>query len=109
MVQEVTKESFDQEVIQETEKLVLVDCWAPSCGPCKALMPHVEKLSETYSEKLKVVKVNTAENMMLAIKLQILSLPTLIFFKNGKEEKRLTGTVSFTTLEKEVKELLGEN
>ncbi len=109
MVQEVTKDTFDQEVLQETTKLVLVDFWGPSCAPCMALMPHVEKLSETYSEKMKVVKVNIQGNRMLATKLQVLSLPTLIFFKDGKEQKRLTGAVSFATLEKEVKELLGES
>ncbi len=109
MVHELTKENFDQEVMQETEKIVLVDVWAPSCGPCKALMPHVEKLSETYAKNLKVVKVNTAENIMLAIKLQILGLPTLIFFKNGQEIKRLTGNITAQSLEKDIQDVLQNN
>ncbi len=109
MVYEVTKDTFDQEVLQETEKLVLVDFWGPSCAPCMALMPHVEKLSETYAKNLKVVKVDIQGNRMLAIKLQILSLPTFIFFKNGKEIKRLTSNITAQSLEKEIQDVLQNN
>lgn len=109
MVLEVTKDNFDQEVMQETEKVVLIDFWGPSCAPCMALMPHVEKLSETYSEKLKVVKINIQGSRLLAIKHQVLGLPTFIFLKNGQEIKRLTSNITAQSLEKEIQDILQNN
>lgn len=87
---EVTKDSFPSEVL-ESEKPVLVDVWGPSCQPCLALMPAVEKLSEKYDDKVKVVKLNSAVNRRLCIDLRVIGLPAFLMFKEGKEVGRLGG------------------
>ena len=69
----------------------MVDFWGPRCHPCLALMPAVERLEREYSGKIKVAKVNAAENRMLCARLRVLGLPTYIFYKDGVEIKRLTG------------------
>jgi len=76
------KANFQQEVI-ESEKSVLVDFWAPWCGPCRKVVPLVEEIAEERSD-IKVVKVNVDEEQELAAQFQIMSIPTLMVFKNGK-------------------------
>lgn len=90
MILDVGVDNFMQEVL-ESKLPVLVDFWAPWCGPCKAVAPIVEKLANENKDKLKVVKVNTDENSELPSKYGIMSIPTLILFKNGKEIDRITG------------------
>ena len=75
--------NFEAE-INNTEKLVLVDFFATWCGPCKMIAPIISEISEEYSDKVKVCKVNVDENNELAMKYNIVSIPTLIFLKDGK-------------------------
>lgn len=90
MSEPVTVSSFDQEVLQASLP-VLVDFWAPWCGPCRMVSPIVEAIGKKYEGKLKVVKVNTDENQQLASDYRITGIPTLIVFKGGKEIDRIVG------------------
>jgi thioredoxin 1 len=89
----VTQANFAAEVLQSTQP-VLVDVWAAWCNPCRMLAPILEQVAGEQRGKLKVVKVNSDENMSLAMELGIMSLPTLILFKGGKEATRLVGLMS---------------
>ncbi len=90
MAVELNRDNFEVEVLQSKEP-VLVDFWGPQCRPCLALMPAVERLEKDYSGKLKITKLNAAQNRMLCAKLRVMSLPTFLFFKSGVEINRLTG------------------
>ena len=89
-VQEVSESSFEQEV-KKSSTPVLVDFWAPWCGPCRALAPVIEELASEYAGKLKVVKVNTDDNINIAQQYRISGIPTLIVFKNGEPVEQLVG------------------
>jgi len=86
----VTAANFKQEVLQATLP-VLLDVWAAWCGPCRMIAPVLEQLAGEQVGKLKVGKLNSDENMALATELNIMSLPTLVVFKNGQEVTRLVG------------------
>jgi thioredoxin 1 len=88
----VSSETFENEVLK-AGTAVLVDFWAPWCGPCRAIAPIVEQLAIEYSGKLKVVKVNTDENDAVAIQYQVMSIPTLMVFKGGQLVERIVGAV----------------
>jgi thioredoxin 1 len=90
MAQDVSETTFEQEVL-ESDQPVLVDFWAPWCGPCKMLAPTVDQLASEYAGKLKVVKLNTDDNPGIAGKYQILSIPTLMLFKDGKPVEQVVG------------------
>ena len=92
MLKEVSKDNFDQEVV-ESQQPVLVDFWGPRCGPCLALMPHVEEMASEYENALKVVKIDASQNRRLCLNLRVMNLPTYLVFKDGKEVDRLTGEV----------------
>jgi thioredoxin 1 len=89
---EGTDTNFDQEVLK-SDIPVLVDFWAPWCGPCRMVSPSVEELAEELNGKLKVVKVNTDENQEVAIKYGIRSIPTLGIFKDGNLVDGVIGAV----------------
>jgi len=89
---EVTESSFAEEVEKATLP-VLVDFWAPWCGPCLMLAPALERVATEQAGKLKVVKVNVDENPGLATRFQIMSIPTLVLFKNGTQADRLVGAM----------------
>jgi thioredoxin 1 len=89
----VSNDNFEQEVLK-SERPVLVDFWAPWCGPCKAISPSVDALAEELAEKLKVVKVNTDEAQEIAGKYGILSIPTLLLIKGGEVVETLRGNQS---------------
>jgi thioredoxin 1 len=93
----VTDATFEQEVI-ESEVPVLVDFWAPWCGPCRMVAPVVDEISEQYVGQVKVVKVNTDENPSVASKYGIRSIPTLMIFKGGQRVDMVVGAVPKTTL-----------
>jgi thioredoxin 1 len=84
----------------------MIDFWAAWCGPCKILSPLVEELAKQYEGKIKVGKVNVDEENDLSSKYQILSIPTLKFFKDGLEVGELVGAAPRTTIEAEIKKLL---
>lgn len=84
--------NFEQEVLK-SDLPVLVDFWAPWCGPCLMVAPAIEEIAETYQGKLKVVKVNVDENPRLSASYQILSIPTLILFKGGQPVDSVIGAL----------------
>ena len=88
----ITQENFEAEVLQ-SDKPVLVDFWAPWCGPCRMLAPVMEQLADEQEGKAKVVKVNVDDNPELAKQFQVYSIPTVIAFKNGQETGRSVGLV----------------
>ncbi|MDP6849335.1 MAG: thioredoxin [Planctomycetota bacterium] len=92
--QDVTEADFQTEVL-DSEKPVLVDFWAPWCGPCKAMGPAVDKLAEEMGEKVKVVKLDIDQSPGVASQLGVMSIPTFIVFKNGTEAARKMGMMSF--------------
>uniref|UniRef100_A0A7V3V031 Thioredoxin n=1 Tax=candidate division WOR-3 bacterium TaxID=2052148 RepID=A0A7V3V031_UNCW3 len=104
-VLELSDTTFDTEVNDSTVP-VLVDFWAPWCGPCRMLAPVVDRLAAKYADKLKVGKVNVDENPGVAGKFGIMSIPTLIFFKNGKEVDRVIGALPEPVLANKIEELL---
>ena len=91
---DITTADFDQEVAQSTLP-VLIDFWAPWCGPCRAMSPTVDKVAEELSDKLKVVKMNTQDHPEKAAELGIMSIPCFIIFKGGEEVERLVGGRSY--------------
>jgi thioredoxin 1 len=86
----VTEANFDAEVLQSTTP-VLVDFWAEWCGPCRAVAPILEEISNEYADKIKIVKLNTDENSALAIKYGITSIPALFVFVGGQVVKTVIG------------------
>lgn len=82
--------TWDAEVIKSLE-LVMVDFWAVWCGPCQMVAPVIEELSKEYSGKMKVRKLNTDENPEVAGRYQVMSIPTILFFKNGQVVEKLVG------------------
>lgn len=87
---EFNDSTFEGEVLQSAQP-VLVDFWAPWCGPCKMLTPAIESLATKYAGKIKVGKLNTDENRQAPMTYQINSIPTLIVFKGGKPVDRILG------------------
>ena len=102
---EVNKDNFEKEVIQE-EGLIVVDFWGPRCEPCKALLPAMEKLANKYAGQVKFCKLNTAENLRLAISQQVLGLPAVIIYKDGKKIVNLAVDFNIVDVESKLKELL---
>ena len=92
MVMALTKENFNE--IVKSDKPVLVDFWASWCGPCRMVSPIIDKLAEEYAGKIQVGKVNVDDQGALAAEFAIVSIPTVILFKDGKEVKKLVGAHS---------------
>ena len=104
-VTDVTDNNFTAEVL-ESELPVLVDFWAPWCGPCRRVSPIVEEIAGERSEALKVVKMNIDENQETAIKFNIMSIPTLMLFKHGELKKTVIGAYPKRKLEEELEPAL---
>ena len=102
---EIDDDGFEEKVLK-SEKPVMVDFWAPWCGPCKAIAPTVEALEKTYGDQMTFAKINVDENPLSPSKYGVQAIPTLIFFKNGEIADQITGMVAKEKLEQTIKKVL---
>jgi thioredoxin 1 len=105
MVTEINDQNFENEVIKSTIP-VAVDFWAPWCGPCRALAPITEKLSEAYAGKVKFCKINVDENPEMAGKYKVMSIPLVLFFKAGVQKDSSLGLVPEASLKAKIQALV---
>lgn len=101
----ITDQNFQQDVLKNSMP-VLVDFWAPWCGPCKIISPIVEELAKEYEGKLVVGKLNVDDNPETAGALGVMSIPTLIFFKNGQPVKSIVGAQGKDSIKRAIDEVL---
>ena len=105
MVIDINDQDFEEQVIKSTQP-VLVDLWAPWCGPCRTIAPVVDKLAEKYRGRFKFYRLNIDENPKTATKYRVMSIPTLIFFSDGKAVDTVVGAVPESTLQPKIDGLL---
>lgn len=100
-----TPDNFEKEVLQ-SDKLVLVDFWAPWCGPCRAMGPVIDELADEYEDsEIKIGKLNVDESQTIATQFGIMSIPTIIIFKNGAAVDQMTGMQTKESLKAKLSEL----
>ncbi|RQD75046.1 MAG: thioredoxin [Candidatus Syntrophonatronum acetioxidans] len=105
-IMEIKDFNFDEEVLQ-AEETVLVDFYAPWCGPCRMISPILEEFAQEYAGKLKIVKVNVDENSLTATNFKVLSIPTLIFFQEGEAKETIVGFTDKEELRGKIEEMIG--
>jgi len=101
----VTDQTFNQEVVADPGP-VLVDCWAPWCGPCKMVAPVLDQLASEYAGQIKIAKLNVDENPTTASQYGIQSIPTMLLFKNGNQVEKLVGALPKQEIEQHLKAVL---
>lgn len=104
---EINSGNFGKEVLG-SEKVVLVDFWAPWCVPCKVIAPAVERIAEEHRDRIKVAKANVDDDPGLATELSIFNIPTIVFFKKGVEHSRLIGVNTKETIEAKIDKITNE-
>lgn len=104
---EINSGNFSKEVLG-SEKLVMVDFWAPWCVPCKVIAPTVESIAKEHSDRIKVAKANIDDDPSLATELSIFNIPTIVFFKSGKEHSRLIGVNTKEAIEAKIDKIASE-
>ena len=105
-VNEVSDSSFERDVLQ-SDRPVLVDFWAAWCAPCRMLAPTVDAVAEKYAGSARVVKLNVDDNPAVSQRYGIKGIPTLILFKNGKEEERVVGATSKDAISRMIEKHIG--
>jgi len=100
-----TDQTFKQEVL-ESEKPAIVDFWAPWCAPCRIVSPTIDDLSKEYEGKVKVGKMNVDENPQTAGQYGVMSIPSIIFFKNGQPVKTMIGAQSKENYKQEIEQII---
>jgi len=105
MVIDITDQNFEEEVIKSTLP-VLVDLWAPWCGPCRMVAPVIDGLAEKYKDRFRFCRLNVDENPRTAAKYGVMSIPTLLFFKGGEAVDTVIGAVPERVLQPKIDELL---
>lgn len=104
---EINSDNFGKEVLDEG-KIVLVDFWAPWCVPCKVIAPTIEKIAQENTARVKVTKANVDDDPSLATELSIFNIPTIVFFKRGKEHSRLIGVNTKEAIEAKIERIAAE-
>jgi len=104
----LTDQNFEEEVIKSNSLPVLVDFWASWCGPCRMLGPIIEELAKDFEGKIKIGKLNVDENSEIAGKYEILGIPSLKIFKDGKIVDEITGVQPKEILVEKIKNIIGE-
>lgn len=102
---ELTDDTFEDEVLQ-ADRPVLIDFWAPWCGPCRVVSPVVEEIAEEYADRVKVGKINVDENSEMAQRYGVRGIPTLLYFKDGEVADRVVGAVPKPQLVEKLEALL---
>ena len=105
-MKEVNTENFNKEVLEEKVPVV-VDFWADWCHPCDVIKPHLERLAKEYNGKIKFVALDVEKNSDIATKYEVMNLPTLLIFKDGRVYGALVGAYPYSKLKKEILSILG--
>jgi thioredoxin 2 len=105
---DVTDATFSQEVISSPGS-VLVDCWAPWCGPCRTIAPILDELADKYAGGVKITKLNVDENPLIASQYSIQSIPTMLLFKDGKLVNKLVGALPKEEIERHLLSIMKTN
>ena len=104
---EITNANFEKEIIN-SEKPAIVDFWAPWCMPCKMIAPTLDEIADDYKGKINVAKINVDDSPELATELSIFNIPTIVFFKSGKEHSRLVGVNTKEVIDAKIEKIASE-